>query len=51
MSVRRSYNLLLDGRVIASGSYKSIMDSYHSALAVINTFNINAALTISFVPV
>lgn len=51
MSVRKSYNLLLDGRVIASGSYKIILACYHSTLAAINIFGIDAALTISFIPV
>lgn len=52
MSVRRVYNLLVDGDSVYSGTYASVLSCYH---AVIHTLNLLSCLsehtvTIAFSP-
>lgn len=52
MSVRKVYNLVLDGKVIFSGSYKSVMDAYSVSVMLLQEIGSldSHVLTVSFKP-
>lgn len=52
MSVRKVYDLVLDGKAIFSGSYKSVMDAYSISTMILYELHLldSHILTISFKP-
>lgn len=52
MSVRKVYNLLLDGHLLFSGSYSSVLACYRCVASCLDYLNISGAhtLCVSFVP-
>lgn len=52
MSVRKFYNLVLDNKVIFSGSYKSVMDAYSVSVMLLQEIGLmdSHVVTVSFKP-
>lgn len=52
MSVRKVYNLVLDNKVIFSGSYKSVMDAYSVSVMLLQELGFldSHVVTVSFRP-
>lgn len=52
MSVRRAYNLVLDNKVVFSGSYKSVMDAYSISVMLLQEIGFldSHVLVVSFQP-
>lgn len=51
MSVRKVYQLLLNGQVIATGSYATVVSCYNSTYEALQLLGSDAALVIAFKPV